>query len=199
MRVLVLLLRACGRLHPPPRVALAVRPAVDVEVAVAQDEAAVAAAEAAGVVLARHLVLEVLPLDAAVAGPAEAAVELVVVLLAVRPVLVHVEGRRAEGLAARRAHEARLVVPPRQAPVGRRDRLARYRRLARLAVPPRPRIPRRLPVVRVRRRCRCRQRPHPALAVREAGVEPVGGRYAPGRDGRLGERVASEWEGRVQL
>lgn len=68
-------------------------------------------------VLAAAVLLEVLALDAAVAGPAKAAVKGVVVALAVGLVAQHVEGGASERLAACRAHEARLVVPPRQAPV----------------------------------------------------------------------------------
>lgn len=97
----------------PEGVALAEAFTANVEVAVAEDDAAVAAAEAANVVLAGGLVLEVLALDSAVAGPAQAAVERVVVVLAVGPVPEHVKRRARERLLAGRAHEARLVVPPR--------------------------------------------------------------------------------------
>lgn len=97
----------------PEGVALAEAFAANVEVAVAEDDAAVTAAEAANVVLAGGLVLEVLALDPAVAGPAQAAVERVVVVLAIGSVPEHVKRRSRERLLAGRAHEARLVVPPR--------------------------------------------------------------------------------------
>lgn len=88
----------------------AVVPAADLEVVVAEDDAAGEAGKAAGVVLDAHVGLEVLALDAAVAGAAQAAVELVVVLLAVGRVVEDVELGGGEWGAARAAHEAVLVV-----------------------------------------------------------------------------------------
>lgn len=85
---------------------------------------AVRAREAFGVELLAALALEVRALDAAVAGLAHAAVELVVVSLAVGRVVDHVERRRLEGLRARAAHEALLVVAARQTAVGRGDGFA---------------------------------------------------------------------------
>lgn len=75
-------------------------------------------------VLLGALVLEVLPLDAVAAAAAEAAVELVVVPVAVRLVVEHVERGRREGLLAGRADEAGLVVPPCQPAVRAGDGLA---------------------------------------------------------------------------
>jgi hypothetical protein len=63
--------------------------------------------------------LQALPFDAAVAGTADAAVELVVVMLAIWSIVDHVKGRSSEGLAARLAHEALFVVASCQAPVCR--------------------------------------------------------------------------------
>lgn len=73
---------------------------------------------------AAFLLLQVLPLNPPAAAPAQTAVELVVVQLAVGTVVEHVEGRGSEGGRAGRADEARLVVASCQAAVGRRDRLA---------------------------------------------------------------------------
>lgn len=73
---------------------------------------------------ARLLLLQILPLNPAPAAAAQAAVQLVVVQLAVGAVVEHVEGRRREGRGAGRADEAGLVVAPCQAAVGRRDGLA---------------------------------------------------------------------------
>lgn len=78
-------------LHPLPGVGLAVRPAVDLEVAVGQRTATVEAAEAPDVVLGSGLVLEVLALDATAAAAALAAVETVVVLFAVGLIVQDVE------------------------------------------------------------------------------------------------------------
>jgi len=62
---------------------------------------------------------EALPFDAAVAGVADAAVELVVVVLAIWSVVDHIERGGLEGLAARLAHKALLVVASCQASVCR--------------------------------------------------------------------------------
>jgi len=65
--------------------------------------------------------LETLPFDAAVAGGANAAVELVVVVLAIWSIVDHIKSRGLEGFAARLALEALLVVPPCQASICRFD------------------------------------------------------------------------------
>lgn len=130
-RMLLLLL-----LHQRPGVHLAVRPAVDLEVAVPQGHVAHTAPETTHVVLHPRLVLEVLALDAPSAAPAEAAVQLVVVQLAVRPVVQDVKGRRRERLLAGGADETRFVVAAGEAPVGARDRLALDRQAAGPAVAP---------------------------------------------------------------
>jgi hypothetical protein len=70
------------------------------------------------------LILEILPLDPATTAAAQAAVELVIVQLAVWLVVKDIERGRREGLAAGGADEARFVVPPCQAAVGAGDGLA---------------------------------------------------------------------------
>lgn len=87
-------------------------------------------------VLLGGLVLQVLAFDAHAAAAAEAAVELVVVELAVRSVVDDIEGGGREWLRARRADEACLVVSAGKSPVGARYGLARDRQPAGLAVAP---------------------------------------------------------------
>lgn len=78
--------------------------------------------------------LQILALDPAVAGGAARVVELVVVPLAVRRVVDHVEGRGGEWGGAGPAHEALLVVPAREPAVGGGDGFARDGLVAALAV-----------------------------------------------------------------
>lgn len=91
-------------------VTLAVVAPADLVVVVAQHDAARAAREAARVELLTLVRLQVLALDAAVAGTAERAVELVVVLSAVGRVVEYVELGGGKGIAAGAADEAGLVV-----------------------------------------------------------------------------------------
>jgi hypothetical protein len=67
------------RLGPPPPIALAVRLAVHLKVAIGKRHAAIAATEAADVVLDQGLILEVLTFNAPAAGATQTPVELMVV------------------------------------------------------------------------------------------------------------------------
>ena len=78
-------------LHKPPSVLLAVRLAVDLEVAIAKHDTARLALEAAGVVLDRGFVFQVLSFDATAAAAAQTAVELVVVEFAIRAIVEYVK------------------------------------------------------------------------------------------------------------
>lgn len=104
-------------LHPPPSVLFAIGLPVDLEIAILQHEFAIATPETADVVLPAPFVLEVLAFDTVVAASAETSVELVVVALAVRSVLVDVEGGGGEGLATGRADETGFMVASRQTAV----------------------------------------------------------------------------------
>ena len=66
------------------------------------------------------------PLDAVVADAAERAVQLVVVVVAEREVVEHIELRRLERLPARLAHEAGPVVASGETAIGRGDGFADY-------------------------------------------------------------------------
>jgi hypothetical protein len=105
-------------------IAFAIHLAAHLKVVVPQAPAAVSALQAALVELASVLCLQVLALDATIASLANGAIDLVVVTFAVRPVGVHIEGGRGEGLGTCRAHKAWLVVTTRQTTIGRRYRFA---------------------------------------------------------------------------
>lgn len=69
-----------------------------------------------------HFALEVLAFDSFVAGGADAAIEFVVVMFAVRCVVNYVEGRGLERFRAGLAHEALLVIASCKASICRRHR-----------------------------------------------------------------------------
>jgi len=108
-----------------PRVPLAVHAAVPLEEVAFQDDLARGALEAVGMVLltvgcaaaGALFGLEVLALDSRVAGAAQGAVQLVVVLRAVGMVVPDVKVGRLERFPALVADKAGLVVPARQAAV----------------------------------------------------------------------------------
>lgn len=121
MMMLLLLLLLLSSLHvarASPGIAFAKDAAVEFKVASAQAGAAVATAQAALVEFAAVLAVEIRALDAAVAGRAEAVVELVVVALAVGGIADDVEFAGEKGRATGRAHKARFVIAARQASVG---------------------------------------------------------------------------------
>jgi hypothetical protein len=91
-------------------VALAIRLAPYFVVVVAQDHAARQAGEASRVELPALVRLQILALDAAVAGPAERAIQLVVMVLAIWRVVEHVEFGAGKGALAGPADEALLVI-----------------------------------------------------------------------------------------
>jgi hypothetical protein len=128
--------RKPGLLDTSPGVPFAVGSSVHLEVAIGEGLSAVKTPEAADMVLDLELILEVLSLDALLAAAAEAAVQLVVVLLAVGLIVEHVELSRAEGLCARCADEAGLVVFSGQPSICGRDALARDGLPAGFAVAP---------------------------------------------------------------
>lgn len=105
-------------LRPSKRVSLTIHAAIHLKIVIPQSPIAVRARQTRRVELLPALALKVLTLDATVAGRAHAAVQFVVVALAVGRVVDHVEGRGLEGRRARLAHEAVLVVAARQPTVG---------------------------------------------------------------------------------
>lgn len=119
---------------PTVRVLLAIRATIDLEVAVRQGAATVRAAKAPDVILDRGLVLHVLAFNAVPATAAEAAVELVVMNLAIGLVVENVELGGSERLRAGGANKARLVILAREAPIGRGYALTVDGQSARLAV-----------------------------------------------------------------
>lgn len=97
------------------RMSITVSPASDFKVAVAEDDAAGRARETSWVKLLAQVGFEILAFDAPVAGIAQRSVELVVVLFAIWRVLEDIELRCREGIGARSACEAMLVVASREA------------------------------------------------------------------------------------
>lgn len=97
-------------LDASPGVSLAVRLAVHFEVALRERSSTVEASEATNVILDLEFVLKILSFDALLTAAAQASVELVVVLLAIRLVLVDVELGRGERLGTGGAYKAGLVV-----------------------------------------------------------------------------------------
>lgn len=115
--IMGLLLGMSRRLDSFPSVSLAVGAPAHLEVAVCQRHATVQAAEASHVMLDLRLVLGKLSLDAAIAAAADAVVELVVMVLAVRSVLEHVKDGRRKRLVAGAANKARLVILAAEPPI----------------------------------------------------------------------------------
>lgn len=79
-------------------------------IVIAKHNATSRAREASGVELETLVRLEILALDTAVAPPTDGIVKLVVVAIAVRKVLVDIEFRCGEGVAAGLAYETVFVI-----------------------------------------------------------------------------------------
>lgn len=134
-------LRAHGRatsvvlgLHSSPGILLTVCIAVDLEVAIPQDDLAVPTSEAVDVELHGALVFQILPLDTVSARATQAAVHPMVVAFAVWPVAMHIKFCCLEWFAAACAPKTRFVVPAGQTPICARNRLSSDGVTAALAV-----------------------------------------------------------------
>ena len=92
------------------RMSITVSPASDLEVTVAEDDAAGRACETSWMKLLAQVRFEILAFDAAVAGIAQRSVELVVVLFTVWRVLEDIKLRCRKGIGACSADKAMLVV-----------------------------------------------------------------------------------------
>lgn len=109
-------------LSPVECVSLTVHSATHLKVVVLQDSLAVRTSQAVGVEFLVPLSLEILPLNSPVAAYADAPIQLVIVALAIRRIVDHVEGCGLEWLGAGGANETFLVVSTSEPPISRRDR-----------------------------------------------------------------------------
>jgi hypothetical protein len=105
-------------------VPLAIRPAIDLEITITEDDAASRAREAFGVELLALVGFQVLALDSKVARITQRTIELVVVLLAVGGVVEDVEFCTWERVSAGSANEAISVISTCKTTRGIFDRLA---------------------------------------------------------------------------
>jgi hypothetical protein len=105
-------------------VSLAIRSAIDLEIAVAEDDAASRAREAPRVELLALVGFEVLALDAKIARITQRTIKLVVVLLAIGRVFKNVELCTWEWTSAGSANEAIFVISTGKATRGILDRFA---------------------------------------------------------------------------
>jgi hypothetical protein len=82
----------------------------NLEVVVTQNDTTGRAGKASGVELAAIISLQILALDASIAGSTQRPIQLMVMVLAVRRVLEHIEFGGREGITASPTDEALLVV-----------------------------------------------------------------------------------------
>lgn len=97
-----------------PCIAFAVRFAVHLKVAIRERSSTIKTPEATDMVLDRQFIFQVLAFNSALTAPAQTAIQFVIVLFAMWPVVENVELGRGEWLRASGTYEARLVVLPRQ-------------------------------------------------------------------------------------